>query len=35
MSRAWDLAAVYDDRVRQNLPLWLAQEGYKHGTTYR
>jgi hypothetical protein len=34
MARAWDLGAVYDDRVRQNLPLWLAQEGYKFGTTY-
>jgi hypothetical protein len=34
MGRAWDLGAVYDDRVRQNLPLWLAQEGYKYGTTY-
>ena len=34
MARAWDLGAVYDDRVRQNLPLWLVQEGYKYGTTY-
>jgi hypothetical protein len=34
MARAWDLGAVYDDRVRHNLPLWLVQEGYKFGTTY-